>query len=104
MIYICYNEGYHEATAKEFPVLMDTLSRTNLNIKTDDNPKGQLTNERQVNKNFAGSKLTLAELFINDLNYNIIVQEINAGEKPVIWYKELNVMIQLRPETEIVLK
>lgn len=105
MIWILYNDKYREVNSKEYPVLMDSLSRKNLTLKTDENAQGDLRNWREVNRKFAGldENLILSEIFFEDLKYSVIIDEIGAGEHPVIWYKPLNVMIQIKRQSELLI-
>lgn len=100
MIYIAYDQHYKEINAGEFPGLCKILEGKNLLFDTE-NKKGDLTNVRMLSKKFHGVNLVLTELFLSPLHYATIVHEINAGDNPVLFYKPLNCMIQLKRETTI---
>ena len=100
MIYIAYDSGYKEINAEQYPVLTHILSQKILEFN-DKTPTGNLQNVRRITTMLKGEKLILSELFLSPLHYHSIVQEINAGEQPVLFYKPLNCMIQIKRETLI---
>ena len=100
MIYIAYDQGYTEINAAEFPALSKVLEGKILEFDTE-NSKGDLTNVRQLSKKFHGLNLILSEMFLSLLHYVTLIEEINAGNNPVLFYKPLNTLIQLRKEPTI---
>ena len=97
MIHIAYDQGYVEVNASEYPVLTQALAQKNL-VFVDDDKTGDLVNVRKIPRNFDGGRLTLCELFLSPLMYVTVVQEIGAGDNPVLYYKPLNCLVQVRRE------
>jgi len=96
-IYICYDSNYKEVTSNDFPGLHKILESKILEFDKD-NPKSDLTNVREISKKFEGEKLILTEMFLSPLHYATAIHEIDAGDNPVLWYRNLNCFIQLRRE------
>ena len=101
MIYLAFDSGYVEITENNYPSLLHILNNKTLKYN-DEDKNGQLTNVRRISKKLLGEKLILTELILSPLHYITAITEINVGHNPVLFYKPLNCLIQLKKELQII--
>lgn len=95
-IFIMYDQGYEEITKEDFKNTFNILEPLDLTLNTEVNKEGLLKNSVLIPTLMNGKRITLTELFLSETNYKIAIDEINAGEEPVLFIKSKTLAFKLK--------